>query len=87
MIFSSCRWNAGRWWADGEGDKEERIFRYDRLVDEFVSLNSFSSLQAERYQKVLESYDLFMRLYAASPYRQEVEKLVEEAKEHIYSIE
>ena len=49
--------------------------------------NSFSSLQAERYQKVLESYDLFMRLYAASPYRQEVEKLVEEAKEHIYSIE
>ena len=49
--------------------------------------NSFSSLQAERYQKVLESYDLFMRLYAASSYRQEVEKLVEEAKEHIYSIE
>lgn len=45
MIFASCRWNAGRWWADGEGDKEERIFRYDRLVDEFVSLNSFSSLQ------------------------------------------
>ena len=45
MFFSSCRWSSVPWWTDGQSDKGEKIFRYDRLVDEFVSLNSFTSLQ------------------------------------------
>ena len=45
MFFSSCRWNADAWWADDATEKNSHIFRYDRLVDEFVSLNSFSALQ------------------------------------------
>ena len=45
VFFSSCRWNADAWWADDATEKNSHIFRYDRLVDEFVSLNSFSALQ------------------------------------------
>ena len=45
MIFSSCRWTPGTWWEGSQPDQKEKIFRYDRLVDEFVSLNSFTSLQ------------------------------------------
>ena len=45
MMFSSCQWNFSRWDEEGSAGKKEKIFRYDRLVDEFVSLNSFSSLQ------------------------------------------
>ncbi len=45
--------------------------------------NSFASLQPERYQKVVDSYDLFLRMYADSPYRQEVEEFVKDAKEHL----
>ena len=45
MFFSSCRWSSVPWWTDSQSDKGEKIFRYDRLVDEFVSLNSFTSLQ------------------------------------------
>lgn len=45
MMFSSCRWNYSSWEEGGPSGKKEKIFRYDRLVDEFVSLNSFSSLQ------------------------------------------
>ena len=41
MFFSSCRWSSVPWWTDSQSDKGEKIFRYDRLVDEFVSLNSF----------------------------------------------
>ncbi len=45
VSFSSCRWSPVRWGAGRQPGKEEKIFRYDRLVDEFVSLNSFASLQ------------------------------------------
>ena len=45
MFFSSCRWSSVPWWTDSQSHKGEKIFRYDRLVDEFVSLNSFTSLQ------------------------------------------
>ena len=45
LFFSSCRWDVDAWWSDEAGKEESRIFRYDRLVDEFVSLNSFSALQ------------------------------------------
>lgn len=45
VFFSSCQWTPSSWWGDSLSGKKEKIFRYDRLVDEFVSLNSFSSLQ------------------------------------------
>ena len=45
LFFSSCRWDVGAWWSDDAEKEESRIFRYDRLMDEFVSLNSFSALQ------------------------------------------
>lgn len=44
-MFSSCRWSSVRWLTESQLDKGEKIFRYDRLLDEFVSLNSFTSLQ------------------------------------------
>lgn len=43
---------------------------------------SIRSQQAERYRKVLDVYELFMRTYSDSPYRKEVEKYVEEARKH-----
>ncbi len=45
MVFSSCQWVSESWWMSGDANEGEKIFRYDRLVDEFVSLNSFTSLQ------------------------------------------
>ena len=45
--------------------------------------NSFASLQRERYQKVLDAYELFLRTYSESPYREEIEEYVEIAKEHL----
>lgn len=45
MCFSSCQWNFGSWESDKQTLEDEKIRRYDRLVDEFVSLNSFTALQ------------------------------------------
>lgn len=44
-LFSSCQWNIGSWKAENSEVEGENIRRFDRLVDEFVSLNSFSALQ------------------------------------------
>lgn len=44
LFISSCQWNPGTWWPE-EDAPEGEILRYDRLLDEFVSLNSFSALQ------------------------------------------
>lgn len=44
LILSSCQWHFSSWFSDETG-QEGKIYRYDRLVDEFVSLNSFSALQ------------------------------------------
>ena len=40
-------------------------------------------MQAERYRRVLDDYELFMRVYADSQYREDVEKLVAESRKHI----
>ena len=45
--------------------------------------NSFASHQQERYQKVLDAYELFLRTYSESPYRPLVEEYVEESRKHI----
>lgn len=45
LLVSSCHWNPVSLWSDGDDTSEVKIHRYDRIVDEFVSLNSFSSLQ------------------------------------------
>lgn len=45
--------------------------------------NSVAAMQAERYRKVLDDYELFMRVYADSQYREDVEKLVAESRKHI----
>ncbi len=45
VCLSSCRWRSASWWTDSKPEKGGRIFRYDRLVDEYVSLNSFTSLR------------------------------------------
>lgn len=46
MLFSSCQWSfTSEWFGDNQSSGEEKIFRYDRLVDEFVSLNNFTALQ------------------------------------------
>lgn len=44
-LFSSCRWDFSSWETDGSAAGDEKIRRFDRLVDEFVSLNSFSALR------------------------------------------
>lgn len=43
--------------------------------------NSFKHLQPERYRKVVDIYDLFLRSYADSRYRDDADKLVQTAKE------
>ncbi|MDE5544210.1 MAG: outer membrane protein assembly factor BamD [Bacteroidales bacterium] len=45
--------------------------------------NSVASMQPERYRRVLDDYELFMRVYADSQYREDVEKLVAESRKHI----
>lgn len=44
-MVTSCRWNPVSRWGDEATVKEEKILRFDRVVDEFVSLNSYSALQ------------------------------------------
>lgn len=44
VVTSSCQWRSGLWERDDSVYEDEKILRYDRLVDEFVSLNSFSAL-------------------------------------------
>lgn len=44
LLLSSCQWHFNSWFSD-EAGQEGKIFRYDRIVDEFVSLNSFAALQ------------------------------------------
>ncbi len=45
LLFVSCHGNGSSWWSDDTSGAREEIFRYDRLVDEYVSLNSIVSLQ------------------------------------------
>lgn len=45
LVFSSCQWNSDSWGTGESALENEKIHRYDRLVDEFVSLNSFTALQ------------------------------------------
>lgn len=45
MLVTSCQWSPASWRPKGDDGVKLKIHRYDRVVDEFVSLNSFSSLQ------------------------------------------
>lgn len=45
LLLSSCKWTSDSWFNEHESNTEEKIHRYDRIVDEFVSLNSYSALQ------------------------------------------
>lgn len=45
LVFSSCQWAPASWQTEEAKSEDMRIHRYDRLVDEFVSLNSFTALQ------------------------------------------
>lgn len=45
LLLSSCEWRKASWEMHEVTTEREKIYRYDRLVDEFVSLNSFSALQ------------------------------------------
>ncbi len=44
--------------------------------------NSIRAMQPERYRKVLDDYELFLRMYSGSKYREEIEAFVEEARKH-----
>lgn len=44
MAFGSCQWSLEHG-AQGSASTDIKIHRYDKLLDEFISLNSFSALQ------------------------------------------
>lgn len=44
LLLPSCKQNTTSWWKE-DNTQEQKIFRFDQLVDEYVSLNSYTSLQ------------------------------------------
>lgn len=63
-------------------DREEAMFLMIKSRYLYAK-NSIQSVQPERYRKVLEDYELFLRMYSDSKYRPEIEKYVDESKKHI----
>ncbi len=63
-------------------DREQAMFLM--LKSRFLyAKNSFKHLQPERYRKVLDIYDMFLRNYAGSRYREDADKFVAIARERI----
>lgn len=63
-------------------DREQAMFLM--LKSRFLyAKNSFRHLQPERYRKVVDIYDLFLRSYADSRYRAEADKLIRQARENM----
>ena len=60
-------------------DREQAMFLM--LKSRYLyAKNSLKHLQPERYRKVMDIYDLFLRSYADSRYREDADKLVQQAK-------
>lgn len=63
-------------------DREQAMFLM--LKSRYLyAKNSLRHLQSERYRKVLDIYDLFLRSYADSRYREEADKIVLVCRERI----
>lgn len=63
-------------------DREQAMFLM--LKSRYLyAKNSVRTEQSERYRKVVDAYELFLRTYSQSRYRQDVEKLVEDSRKHI----
>lgn len=62
-------------------DREQAMFLM--LKSRYLyARQSIRSQQPERYRKVVDAYELFMRTYSGSAYRKEVEKYVLEARKY-----
>ena len=63
-------------------DREQAMFLL--LKSRYLyAKNSLRNLQSDRFRKVLDTYDLFLRTYANSRYREEADKFVNEARKRI----
>ncbi len=63
-------------------DREQAMFLL--LKSRYLyAKNSVRRLQSERFRKVVDTYDLFLRTYSDSRYGDEADKLVKEARKHI----
>ena len=82
MYYKRGLYNAASMEYPESSDREQAMFLMIKSRYLYAK-NSFASLQRERYQKVLDAYELFLRTYSESPYREEIEEYVEIAKEHL----